>query len=119
MEFREGDKVEITIRGTVREKTAEHWYTNRIQDERGYNHFVLLSNADTNGSLTVTRVISDWPPQLGDIWESEGKEYAALWANRAEEHNVTLHAVDKVVVYEADEFREFPGLRLVRRRESS
>jgi hypothetical protein len=70
-----------------------------------------------NGGLfTAQAHPENWPPQIGDIWKADGHEYAALWANWADDH-VMIHGIDRARIYEAGEFRAaYPDAQLIRRR---
>lgn len=89
----------------------------KVRDKKRHlYHYVWI---DAGSPLVTVTEPTDWEkygrPQIGDIWEAEGKEYAALSAFRPDDGNVILHGVDNVIIYEVSEFKAL-NPRLVRRR---
>jgi hypothetical protein len=84
--FTKGQRVRVEIEGTVasyHEGGGRHegMYVTTGNGEQC--HYVRLGVAGSpKGTVSVTLLDPpDWPPQVGDIWESEGREYCVRGSN--------------------------------------
>jgi hypothetical protein len=115
--FKKGERVRVVIEGSVKTYNeaggVEALY---VTTGNGIDtHYVHLGIAGSPmGTVSVESLDpANWPPQVGDIWEAEGREW---FAQSSLSRGVVLRGED--TGYAALELDRFKGLNpvLVRRR---
>jgi hypothetical protein len=74
-EFKEGQRVKVEFEGVILDTYSYDGCVKLLDDgakEDGWNHYVYLNSPAVKVTLADPK---DWPPQVGDIWEAEGREY--------------------------------------------
>lgn len=120
MEFCEGQRVHVEFDGIVRDPAVENadadWLV--IQSDTGWHHKVW---SDDVRNVVAPLTPANWPPQVGDIWETDGIEYVVR-VNRANHSNYLIQRIDLgngAFAYSLATLDRFKALnpRLIRRRE--
>lgn len=112
-DLKPGQRVSVTFTGTVRTPGTGHLW---IENDGG------PSNLIPNGQITPLDP-ANWPPQVGDIWELDGYEYAAKQARRGRPGKIFVVSVDDredgfyLTDSRADEFKNSSPTLLRRRGE--
>ena len=120
--FKKGERVRVVIEGEVNtySKGGGLYEAIYVTTGNGYEcHYVLLGIAGSpKGTVSVERLDpAGWPPQVGDIWEADGREYCVQkWPLGAKVRVSSFDAPD--TYWYAIELEGFKALNpvLVRRR---
>lgn len=78
-ELKPGQRVRIELEGVIPEMGGgcdASFITRRHPEYETFNSGRLYVKSLTNFKVTVLDS-ADWPPRVGDIWEAEGREWAA------------------------------------------
>lgn len=68
-EYKEGQRIHVEFDGTVTGQSGSIVYVTHDTEKMGGYEFEVHSD-----SVTLLDP-AGWPPQVGDIWEAEGREY--------------------------------------------
>lgn len=117
-EYQVGQKIKIEFEGTVREHGVSDELCTEVADSMGRYHYIVLGS----GGVTVTTQDPEhWPPEVGDIWKANDREYYVR-QNRMSRSSVTVAAFEDSVTrdYIDEEQEKFKALNpvLIRRRGS-
>jgi hypothetical protein len=74
MEFTKGQRVKVELRGEIVDIHGKSELTYVVKTGSG-NVWVYPNTAPTITMLDP----ENWPPQVGDIWEADGREYYVRW----------------------------------------
>lgn len=88
-EFKKGQRVKVEYEGVVDWFDGEALQLSR-DDSRKVSRLVRVDTFNTKVTLLDP---ADWPPQVGDIWEAEGKEYYGRECRTAMEPGVYVGAI--------------------------
>lgn len=76
-EYKVGQRVKVEYEGEITSLKSFNSCM-RIRTEKGYSHYVCVLSDENSGVKITPSDPAGWPPQMGDIWEADGREYFAV-----------------------------------------
>lgn len=116
-EYRKGQRVHIELEGEIAAMEKAYSLLEIRSDDGG--EYCITTNSAFKVTLADPK---DWPPQVGDIWLADGKEYYVRQNQASSRHESVIGPFDITgeVEYYQDSHGQFKALSpvLVRRRKA-
>lgn len=74
VKYKKGQRVKVELEGEIRNPDSYNGCAWIVAGDGEYSHYVYLDSSTAGVKVTLADP-EDWPPQVGDIWEADGKEW--------------------------------------------